>query len=69
KLDPAVRLSILEAIEDKLMRAPEAFGKPLRYSLRLIRALRLDDWRILYQVSDVTVFIVTVRHRRKGYEK
>jgi mRNA interferase RelE/StbE len=68
KLDPAVQLLILEAIEGKLLRAPEAFGKPLRHSLRLLRALRIGEWRILYQLSGTAVYIVTIRHRKKGYE-
>ncbi len=69
KLDPSVQPLIRKAIESKLAEAPEAFGKPLRYSLRLLRALRVGDWRILYQLSGTAVFIVTIRHRKKGYKK
>ncbi len=67
KLDPTVRLIIVQAIELKLMVAPEAFGKPLRHTLRLLRALRVGDWRVVYQLSGETVYVVTIRHRKQGY--
>ncbi len=67
KLDTSVRLSILQAIELKLMTAPEAFGKPLRHTLRLLRVLRVGDWRVIYQLSGEDVYVVTIRHRKEGY--
>lgn len=67
KLDHSVRLAVLQAIELKLMIAPEAFGKPLRHTLRLLRVLRVGDWRIVYQLSGDEVYVVTIRHRKKGY--
>jgi len=67
KLDPGVRSVILQAIELKLMVAPEAFGKSLRHTLRLLRVLRIGDWRVIYQLSEKEVYIVTIRHRRQGY--
>jgi len=66
-LDSTIGILILRAIEEKLVRAPEAFGKPLRRSLRLIRVLRVGDWRILFQLKERVVYVVTVRHRKKGY--
>jgi mRNA interferase RelE/StbE len=59
---------ILQAIELKLMTAPEVFGKPLRHTLRLLRALRVGDWRVVYQLSGEVVYVVTIRHRRQGYD-
>jgi mRNA interferase RelE/StbE len=67
KLDPAVRSIIVQAIETKLMTVPEAFGKPLRYTLRLLRVLRVGDWRVVYQLLGEIVYIVTIRHRKQGY--
>jgi len=67
KLDPGVRLIIVQAIELKLMTAPEAFGKPLRHTLRLLRTLRVGDWRVVYQLSGEIVYVVTIRHRKQGY--
>lgn len=68
KLDASVRGTVSETIIRKLTVAPDAFGKPLRHSLRLLRVLRVGDWRVIYQLSGNEVFIVSVRHRREGYE-
>lgn len=68
KLDLATRSIILQAIEIKLMTAPEAFGKPLRHTLRLLRTLRVGDWRVVYQLSGEIVYVVTIRHRKRGYD-
>lgn len=67
KLDPSIQAIIRQSIELKLMTAPEAFGKPLRHTLRLLRALRVGDWRVIYQLSGQVVYVVTIRHRKKGY--
>jgi mRNA interferase RelE/StbE len=69
KLDPEVALRIQDAIEEKLIEAPEIFGKPLRYSFKLLRALRVGDWRVLYRISGKTVYILAVLHRKEGYNK
>ena len=68
KLDTSVKIAIVQAIENKLMIAPEAFGKPLRHTLRLLRTLRVGDWRVVYQLSGETVYVVAIRHRKKGYD-
>lgn len=71
--DDAVRLDapILErvrvAIETKLTIDPFRFGKSLSYSLQHVRALRVGDWRVLYQISGDMVIVLTIRHRKKGY--
>ncbi len=71
--DDAVRLDafILEraklAIGTKLVVDPFRFGKSLGYSLRHVRALRVGDWRVLYQISGAAVIILTIRHRKQGY--
>lgn len=67
KIDTSVRVSIAVAIEQKLGTAPETFGKPLRHTLRQLRTLRVGDWRVVFTVTDVTVHILTIRHRKKGY--
>lgn len=68
KLDAFVRAEIAIAIEDKLETAPETFGKPLRHTMRLMRVLRVGDWRVVFVITGTTVYILTVRHRKKGYD-
>ena len=66
KLTKAVRQRIKSTIEQKLTAHPIELGKPLRYSLRSARRLRVGDWRIIYKIEppDVVV-VVKIGHRRE----
>jgi mRNA interferase RelE/StbE len=55
------------AIEERLMVDPIAFGKPLRYSLKGHRRLRVSDYRIVYRIEDQTVIIIAIKHRKDIY--
>jgi mRNA interferase RelE/StbE len=70
KLSFPVKNRIKKAIEKKLAINPIAFGKPLRYSLKGLRSLRVDDYRVIYKVdeSDTKVTIVKIAHRKEVYE-
>ena len=59
---------IKKAIEEKLTRNPVEFGKPLRYSLKGCRRLRVGDFRVIYKIDGETVLIVKIGHRREIYE-
>jgi mRNA interferase RelE/StbE len=69
KLTKLVRKQIKAAIEKKLASHPIEFGKPLRYSLKGARRLRVGDWRVIYRIEppDV-VLVVKIGHRREIYE-
>ena len=67
KIDAFVRAGIAVVIEEKLTVAPEVFGKPLRHTMRLLRVLRVGDWRVVFIIVGTTVRILTIRHRKKGY--
>jgi mRNA-degrading endonuclease RelE of RelBE toxin-antitoxin system len=46
------------------------FGKPLRYSLKGARGLRVADYRVIYTIEPgAVVLIVKIGHRREVYEK
>ena len=68
-LSEAARRRIRKAIEDKLSSNPVEFGKPLRYSFKGARRLRVGDYRVIYRVEppDV-VLILKIGHRREVYE-
>lgn len=70
RLAKSVRKQIRTAIEEKLTSLPIEFGKPLRYSLKGARGLRVGDWRVIYRIEppDV-VLVVKIGHRREVYEK
>jgi mRNA interferase RelE/StbE len=69
KLSKDVRARIRRAIEQTLATHPVEFGKPLRYSFKGARRLRVDDWRVIYRIEppDV-VLIVKIGHRKEVYE-
>lgn len=58
---------IKTAIEAKLSTDPEAYGKPLRRSLKGFRRLRVGDYRIVYLIDKRTVLIATIGHRSSIY--
>ena len=80
-LDPVVREDIpalpnrarsliQSAIEERLEVDPIGYGKPLRYSLRGHRRLRVSDYRIVYRIEEDThtVLIIAIKHRKDVYD-
>ena len=61
---------IREAIEKKLMSDPVKFGKPLKYTLKGYRRLRVGDYRIVYSICQEReeVIVVAIKHRKDIYE-
>ncbi|MEK7125923.1 MAG: type II toxin-antitoxin system RelE/ParE family toxin [Patescibacteria group bacterium] len=68
KLDAQDRLLIEQAVNTKLAHDPETFGKPLRYTLRNYRVLRVGDWRVIFRIREHEILIGAIRHRRDGYQ-
>ena len=69
-LPKSARRQVRRAIETKLTTHPFELGKPLRYSLRGARRLRVGDYRVIYRIEppDV-VLVVKIGHRREVYEE
>jgi mRNA interferase RelE/StbE len=69
RLTRSARRQIRTAIETKLTTHPIEFGRPLRYSLKGARRLRVGDWRVIYKIEPpATVLVVKIGHRREVYE-
>ena len=69
KLTRSVRKQVKTAIEKKLASHPIEFGKPLRFSLKGARRLRVGDWRVIYKIEPPDlVLIVKIGHRREVHE-
>ena len=68
-LPPSVKALVKRAIEERLTANPIGFGKPLRYSLKGHRRLRVGDYRIIYRIEleIKTVIIVAIKHRKDIY--
>ena len=69
-LSPSAKKLVKRAIEERLMVNPIGFGKPLRYSLKGHRRLRVSNYRVVYRihVETNTVIIVAIKHRKNVYE-
>jgi addiction module RelE/StbE family toxin len=68
RLSKDVKNRIRKAIEQELAVHPVEFGKPLRYSFKGARRLRVDDWRVVYTIeSPDLVLIVKIGHRKDVY--
>ncbi len=70
-LQNTARTIIKKAIEERLVVDPIGFGKPLRYSLKGHRRLRVSDYRIVYKIDSEnhTVIIIAIKHRRDVYDE
>jgi addiction module RelE/StbE family toxin len=70
-LPKAIKNTIKRAIEERLMVDPVGFGKPLRFSLKGHRRLRVGDYRVVYRIEQEsnTVVIVAIKHRKDVYEE
>jgi len=70
ELSKATKAKLKKAIEKKLILNPIEFGKPLQYSLKGLRRLRVEDYRIIYQIDieNKIVLIVKIGHRKEVYE-
>ena len=62
---------IKRAIEERLETDPISYGKPLRYSWKGHRSLRVSKYRVLYRVIEVknNVLVVRIEIRRDVYEE
>jgi len=66
-LDPSRQDEVFTALQSRLATNPEHYGKPLRYSLKGCRSLRVGDYRVVFKVEKRTLRILAVKHRSKGY--
>jgi addiction module RelE/StbE family toxin len=68
-LSSSMRKTIMHAIESRLMLDPIRFGKPLQYSLKGHRRLRVGDYRIVYRIEEdaPTVIVIAIKHRKDIY--
>jgi len=69
-LPKSAKRQIRRAIETKLTAHPFELGKPLRYSLRGARRLRVGDYRVIYRIEPPDVgLVIKIGHRREVYEE
>lgn len=59
-LPKTIKATIKKAIEERLMTDPIGFGKPLRYSLKGHRRLRVGDYRVVYRINSEKRLVIIV---------
>ena len=67
-LNRDIKDRIRRAIEARLTRAPQDYGKPLSGTLRAYWSLRVGDSRIVYRIEPPLVKVLQIAHRRDSYE-
>lgn len=70
-LPKIIRDRIKRAIETRLSMDPIGLGKPLRYSFKGHRRIRVGDYRIIYRVENSMklVTVVLIKHRKQVYDE
>lgn len=63
-----IKKDIRKAIEEKLTTSPEFFGKPLHFSFKGLRSMRVGDYRVVFQLSKDIVYVVLIAHRSIVYK-
>lgn len=70
RLSKPAQRRIRRAIETKLTSHPIEFGKPLRYSLKGARSLRVGEYCVIFTIeTDGVVLIVKIGHRADVYKQ
>jgi mRNA interferase RelE/StbE len=69
-LPRTIRDRIKRAIETRLSMDPMGLGKPLRYSFKGHRRIRVGDYRVIYRLDNdkKMVTIILIKHRKHVYE-
>ena len=62
------KVVIQKAIEEKLTIQPEFFGKPLQFSLKGARSMRVGDFRVIFQIKKKEVYVLLIAHRSIVYK-
>jgi addiction module RelE/StbE family toxin len=68
QLSGPVKSLIKETINNKLLKDPIKFGKPLRYSLKGCRSLRIGEYRVIYQIIGDNIHILVIQHCKDCYK-
>lgn len=66
-LNHSAKSMIKTSIEERLTKDPVGLGKPLRYSLKGHRRLRVSNYRVIYKIEKDTVTIIAIKHRKDAY--
>ncbi len=66
-IDRRTRDRIRKAIEQRLQKAPQDYGEPLRKTLKGYWKLRVGGYRVVFKLTESEVWILGIRHRKSIY--
>lgn len=67
-LNETLKKRIKNAIELRLMVAPQQYGEPLRKTLKGYWKLRVGDYRVVFKITGNEVWIFGIIHRKEVYK-
>ncbi len=68
KLSKVDKKKIKKAIEEFLIKDPIRFSRPLHYNLKGCRRMRVQNYRIIFQVKEDMILIIKIGHRKEIYK-
>ncbi|MDT8366777.1 MAG: type II toxin-antitoxin system RelE/ParE family toxin [bacterium] len=66
-LPKAARDQIRRPIEERLTKAPQEYGQPLRKTLKGYWKLRVGDYRVVFRIEGTEVIVLVIKHRKDVY--
>jgi addiction module RelE/StbE family toxin len=69
KLEKVNLLLFKKVVKEKISIKPIIVGKNLQGSLKNYRSLRFGKYRIIYKVTENTIFVIAIGLRKEVYEK
>jgi len=68
KLDKGTAAKIKQAIETRLLTAPQEYGEPLGRTLKGYWKLRVGDHRVVFRIQNEDILILGIIHRKEVYK-
>ncbi len=68
KLDKQTAARIKQAVETRLLSAPQEYGEPLRRTLKGYWKLRVGDYRVVFRVQGGNIPVLGIIHRKEAYQ-
>ena len=69
RIDKKNKSMIKRAIEERLMKSPEIYGKPLQRTLKGYWKLRVGDYRVVFKPVGKELRIFAIIHRKNVYKE
>jgi mRNA interferase RelE/StbE len=65
-LDKPVKVRVLREL--KILENTPLAGKALTGDLQGLRSFRVGNYRVIYQLLDYNITVITIKHRKKVYD-